>query len=451
MRQRVGVVAAIVVAGVVPAQQPEPARAFVEVQCAADTVWLHQPCELRVLLGIDAEWFRQAAVPLFQRRLDQPFLLQVPWLLGAEDRAVELVPAAAGARTQRIAVGDREVAAVEAGARMVDGRRFELLELRYRWLPLAAGTSSIAPVELRYAFATRWEDDFLRGRQPLDRREDSVLSSPLRLAVRALPVAGRPAAFTGAVGEFTVAASTATQTVPVGGEFAVTLTIRGDGDLDRMAPLPPPALPGFHVRGVREGARAAGRASERTFELSVVALRAGAAQLPPIAFAAFSPRAGDYVVHHTAPLPLRVAPLPAGALLPPDVAQLVRADQAAVRAQSAWPWWTYAGATVALLAAGGGWWHRRRTRRADAELQAARADVDGAPERGSFERFCARRAGQAHFAGDATWAALAALGLPAPAVSAARAMHAAFDAARFGGVPPDPDAVRAVVRALGPR
>lgn len=438
------------VPAVAQAPAPAPERAFVEVQAAATTVYLQQAFDLVVRIGIDAQWFGQAAVPLFQQRLDQPFQLSVPWLAGAEDRAVSPVVPAAGAAGQRIAVGDRVVVAANAGTREVDGRRFDLLELRYRWLPLAAGTSTIAPVELRYAFATRFDDDFLRGRQPLDRHEHSVRSAPLALRVRALPVAGRPPGFTGAVGEFAVTATAAVDRVTVGATFDLVLAIAGDGNLDRIAAPTAPVLPGFHVQGVREARGGPGR----TFVFSVLALRAGVAAVPAIEFAAFSPAAGEYVLTRTAPVPLQVAPLPDGAVLPPAIAQLVRDDAEAARAANAWPWWSYAIA-VAAVALGAARWQRRR-RRAQRRRQlafalracAAALDQGAPPAVAAFEQLCARCAGAAEFAGEATWRALPAGGCDAATLAAAQDLWARLDAARFGGTAPASAEVLALARAL---
>lgn len=432
------------------AQAPDVPRAFVEVLDVPPSLWWQQPCELRVQIGIDAEWFRTAAVPLFQQPLDQPFQVVVPWLLGAEDRAVALVPVPAGVPSQRLAVGDRVVAAATVGHRQVDGRRFDLFELRYRWLPLAAGSSTIAPVELRYAFATAFADDFLRGRQPLDRREHSVWSAVHSLPVRALPREGRPPEFLGAVGEFTVRAETTATSVSVGEAFDVELTIDGDGNLGRMAPLPPPRLPGFHVQGVREPRRSSGR----TFVLSVVALRAGATSVPAIPFASFSPAAGAYVVPRSEPLPLQVVPLPAGVALPPAIAALVAADVEVQRAARAWPWWGHGLLGLLLLLVGGGAaasWRRVRRRRqggaATARLEAALAE-GALPTLAAFEQLCAQRAGARAFDGTTVWATLRAVGVAADAVAAAQVLHSNLDAARFGGVPPPAAEVRAAARPL---
>ncbi len=445
MTRRLALAGIALAAGAV-AQAPAPARAFVEVEAAATTVWLQQACELRVRIGVDAAWFAAHALPLVRQPLDQPFVLTVPWLLGAEDRAVSLLPAPDGVRTQRIAIGDRIVAAAAVGTRLVDGRRFELLEVRYRWLPLAPGTAGIAPVELRYASTSAFADDFLRGRQPVDRQEHSVRSAPLALQVRALPVAGRPADFTGAVGEFTLRAHTTARTVRVGEVFALEVEIHGDGNLERMAPLGPPPLAGFHVQGVRERRLGSGR----TFVLDVLALRAGVDAVPGVPFAAFSPREGGFVRHLAGPVPIVV--LPAAGPLAADVQALVDADRRARRGAAAW-WWSLV--LVGAAAAGWAWWRGRRRRHARAAaLDAAVLQLGAAAAAGpdaalqAYELLLARCAGAGAFAADTVWPGLAAAGVPADLVGEAQRLHAALDAARFGGSPVAAAAVQRLAAAV---
>ncbi|MBL9078732.1 MAG: BatD family protein [Planctomycetes bacterium] len=429
-----------------PAPVPEPERAFVEVEIAPREPWLQQPCELTIRIGVDAAWFAAHAVPLFRQQLDRPFVLDVPWLLGAADRAVTLLPPAADAATERIALGDRVVPASRAGTRTTDGRAFDLLEVRCRWVPLADGTSPIAPVELRYAHASRFEDDFLRGRQPIDRREHSVRSAPDQLRVRPLPIDGRPAGFAGAVGEFTLQARTAATAVAVGDSFEVELELGGRGNFERLAPPPPPPLSGFHVQGVRDRRGASGR----TFVLDVLALREGATAVPPIEVATFSPAAGRYVVLASVALPLRVGPPAPGTVLPPAVQALVDADAAATASN---PWGRRGVLVVAIVAALLLRRNRQRRWRARAQWTAAVRDLEqagGAVARlAAFERLLALRAGAAAW-GDAAagWSALAAAGVPEPVLARVRQLHAALDAARFGGVAPAAAEVAEVARAL---
>jgi len=428
------------------AQQPAAGDppAIVEVAPAATTVWLHQPVDVTVRLLVDPAFFATQAVPLFQQPMDRPFHVVVPWLFAAEDRAVEFVPPAAGTNGPRIAVGDAVVVAVPAGTERRGTREFEVLTLRYRWTPLVAGTSAIAPVELRYAFATRFEEDFLRGRQPIDRQDASVVSTPGQLTVQPLPTAGRPAGFTGAVGDFTVTAAVDVPRVPLGGTFALSVTVRGDGNLERFAPMPAPELDGFHVQGTVER-RIAGA---RTFVFDVLALREGDTAVPALSFAAFSPSRGAWVTHTVGPVPIVVGP--AAGPLEPRVRELVDALANESRSRLLRTWATVV-TFVVLLAVGLHFVRRRRAWRR-ARLRAAFDTVAAAADPGSrlaaFEALCALCAGHDRFAADATWQTLRDTEAHEPLVADAERLHRALDAARFGGAPVARDDLLRVAAAL---
>lgn len=444
---RVWAVGSLLAAGL--AAQGEPAPVFVEVDSVPASVWLQQPVELTVRIGVDAAWFAASSVPLFQQRLDQPFHVVVPWLQAAEERAVELLPAPAGARTQRIAVGDRVVDCRAAGARAAGARTYDLLELRCRWLPLAAGTSTVAPVQVRYAFAEHFDSDVFGGRQPRDRHEATVESAVQQLVVRALPP-GPPPGFGGAVGTFTVRAAAAVSAVAAGSTFRLEVTVTGDGNLDRFAALSPPRLPGFHVQGVVD-TRAAG---VRTFVLDVLALRAGVEQVPPVPFVAFAPATGTWVTHAAGPVPLRVGPAPPGAALPLRVRELMDADARAMRANEAAPWWRYALAFVALAMAAAVVRVRRRQRarahaRGQAQQQLATA-LAGEPAAAvaAFDEALAAALGAAAWPGASGWTQLASQQVPQQLLAELQHHRAQLDAARFGGALPAAAAVLAAIDKL---
>lgn len=437
------------------AQQPAPAGAprsatsaplFVEVDGLPAEVFVQQSFELVVRLGVDTVWLRQHAVPMFQQKLDQPFHVVVPWLQAAEDRAVELLPPPAGATTQRLAFGDRAVPFVVAGARDVDGRRYELLTATLRWTALAPGRSLVAPVELRYAFAERFVEDFLRGREPVDRQEATIASPAASLTVTPLPPLP-PAGFCGAVGEFTLQASTAVPAATVGSSVPLRLEVRGVGNLERMAPLPPPPLPGFHVQGVTS----AMVAGARVFTLDLLPLRAGTTAVPPVPFVAFSPRERRYVTLTSAPVPLSVAPTPAGVELPPRVRERIAADERELAAANAWPAWVHglfvggALAVVFVLRV------LRRRGHVDRIARERQQRLEAALAVGPAEALVALDACVLHAAGgastiDAAWGALASRGVAADALARLQAVRQALDAARFGGPAPAAAAVSAAVR-----
>lgn len=408
-----------------------PVRAFVEVDGAPTQAWVGQMCELTVRVGFDAAWFGAQAVPLSAQALDQPFHVQIPWLQPGDDARAIVVPPPAGAPRQRVAVGDRAEAFAPAAPRTVDGRAFATLELRAHWQPRRDGALALAPVRLRYAFASEFVEDFLRGRQPRDRQEAGVVGAEARVQVAPLPQPA-PAGFTGAVGAFALAAAPAAASVEVGRAFPVVVTLAGDGNFGDFAFALAQPVPGFHVDGVVAVPGRDGRA----FRLDVLPLRAGARELPPLAFVAFDPRAGGYATVASPAVPLAVAA--AAAELPPRVRQLVDAD-AAVDARPARRWLLPIGAASALALAG--LVRGRRRQRARAAIDAAIDAFATAAPADATARLAAFETALAGLAGVPVWRAdgFEALEtrLPANLVAALRAHHGGLDAARFGGsVPP---------------
>ena len=443
MRRRLAVAGIVAVAPLV-AQAAPPLQ--VTVDGVPTSVWLQQPFEVVVRVAYDAAWFAASSVPLFQQAVDLPCHLVVPWLQAAEDRAVELVAPPAGVPTLRVAVGDRLVPLERALPWEHDGRRYEAVLVRCRWLPLARGTLPVAPVQVRYAFATRFEEDFLRGRQPLDRQEATEQSALQQIEVRNLPD-GAPTGFTGAVGEFAVAATTGAAAVRVGEAFEVVMEVTGDGNLERFAAPRPFGLDGFHVQGLVER-RAVGR---RRFALDVVALRQGSTSLPPLPFVAFSPRTASYTTLATAALPLRVEP--AAGALSPRLQELVAADARAVARRETWP--TAVWAALAVVVVGSSLalrrWRRRREQTgivAALRVQLQRDDLGPAERLQAFDALVALLTGGSERRGE-VGQRLAQQGIAPATIERILTLRAALDAARFGGAVPTSAELFAAVEPLG--
>ncbi len=426
------------------AQSPTPPL-FVEVEGLPPSCWWQQPIDLVVRIGYDAAWFASSSVPLFARQLDQPFHVVVPWLTSSDAHAVTLIEPRSPA-PQRVAIGEQVLVMHKHGQRRVGERSYELLELRCRWLPLLASETTLAPVRVRYAFATKFEEDFLRGRQPLDRQEATVTSAALAVQVKALPVPA-PALFAGAVGEFSLRASTAAKSVVVGQPFVLLVEVTGFGNLVQWPPLAPKQLAGFHVQGVVERSSP----GTRRFEVELLPLRAQLTAVPPLAFVAFSPRANGYVTLTSEPVPVRIEPLATGAQLPLRVQELLAAEAQLVALASApsW-WWSVAAAFLVLLGTLGLRTRRRGLAHAQALATAKSRLASSKDAIGSLATFEAALAAVAAVPAwsHAGWASLAARGVTAAAVATARALHTQLDAARFGGAVPAASELAAALDAL---
>lgn len=275
-------------------------RVFVETVVERTECFLHEPVRVVLRIGFDRAFFERSAVQMFRREFDLPVQVEAAWL-GELDGATwrEAEPVADG--VSLVLNGEAGVAA-RGTEREVDGRRYAVVEIERTLLPERPGAVTLAAPVVRYVLATRFREDFFEGRVPVDRREESTRGAPVTIEVRALPEAGRPAGFTGAVGQFTVAAEAAPRTVDAGAPLKLLLRIGGEGNLARFETPRLDGLAGFHVYGMLDD-RAAPR---RTITYDVAPLDGSVTEVPSIPFSYFDPRAEAYRTARTEPIPLTV-------------------------------------------------------------------------------------------------------------------------------------------------
>lgn len=302
-----------------PEGGPAEARAFVGLEAVPTSCYVGQILTLHLRVGIDARFFAEHGLQLFHRHLDVPVQVEVAW--PAEPAALPLDDTdPAPSQGLSLALGDAVLMATRTADEVRDGRTFTVVTVVRRFLPARAGdlALALAPREgaarLRFAYTTRFEDDFVQGRVGVDRHEVTVESRPLTLRILPLPEAGRPADFSGAVGQFTVRAETSAQRVDAGASFPLTLHIEGVGNLHAFAP-PPLRLQGFHALGSID-TKIRGR---RTITYDVSPLQASTAGVPGITFTFFDPAPpASYRTVTTTPLPL-VVNATAGGPTPKDL------------------------------------------------------------------------------------------------------------------------------------
>jgi tetratricopeptide (TPR) repeat protein len=191
----------------------------------------------------------------------------------------------------------------QASVRLIGPEVVESYEFSRALFPLSAGTLTLPPATIVFDAAT---GAFGGARsQRLD--SDSV-----RFAVRPLPEYGRPPAFRGAVGRYTLAARLEPASVRAGEPATLIVEVRGEGNVKG---LPPPALPdipdadifdapeeseSWASDGVIHGAR--------RFRWFVVPLAEGPLEIAAIDYPVFDPFAHRYETLATDPLRLEVSP-----------------------------------------------------------------------------------------------------------------------------------------------
>lgn len=354
----------LLLAPLAPLAAQEPAQAladdaFVELRCPRATCFAGEEVEVGVRFGFDAAFLAEGLVPLFRRRLDVPAQIAAPWLDGLADAAVRLRPPPAGAGST-LAVNDDEAGAARLPDEDRGGRAFAVFELAAVVVPRAPGELELGAPSLRFAGATRFEDDLAQGRVAMDRTEVELAGEPLRLSVLALPEEGRPAGFTGAVGSFALAAEASPRSLTAGTSLKLVLSISGSGDLYGFEAPALDDLPGFHSRGHVE---------ERAAELRVITYDLAprgpeVAAVPPIELPFFDPEPpGAYRLARSEAIALSVLPAaePEGSQPPPAETGGGRRRFAVIAAGLA-----LCGAAAALVLAARHLAGRRAGRRGDA-------------------------------------------------------------------------------------
>jgi hypothetical protein len=175
---------------------------------------------------------------------------------------------------------------------MVTGENLFLTRLRI--MPRRTGPLEVPPIMAR-----------LGGR--------SGRSRPLRLEVVGVPAEGRPAAFLGGVGEFSVQADVSPATIRVGQELIYRITVAGPAawgmtarpDLARLERLAlAPRIEALPDELIKEP-------PSRTFVTRLRPTRPGEAILPPVVLAAFDPESMRYVSKATKGLAIKALAVPA--------------------------------------------------------------------------------------------------------------------------------------------
>lgn len=215
------------------------------------------------------------------------------------------------------------------------GRPVQVVEFAADVVPLGAGESRLGATMALAVVVRRGNplfDQFFGLDAAFGGRKNVTLEAdPVTVAVLPLPEAGRPPAFGGAVGAFSLAASASPLELRAGDPVTVAFTLRGTGNLEHAAA---PALAGSDALKVYPpsmvGESQRGAAVERRYEQVVIPQTAGDVTLPSLVFSYFDPAAGAYHTATAAPIPLRVQAAPASPTIavvsPPAPAPRVAAE-----------------------------------------------------------------------------------------------------------------------------
>jgi len=133
-------------------------------------------------------------------------------------------------------------------------------------------------------------------------------SEPLALEVVELPADGRPANFSGLVGNYRVSATATPTEVNVGDPITLTVRVTGPAYLDHveLPPLGGQASLAERFRIPKEQAEGKVEGDTKVFTQTLRALDGSVTEIPPIELGFFDTKAGAYRVAKSKPIPLTV-------------------------------------------------------------------------------------------------------------------------------------------------
>lgn len=197
----------------------------------------------------------------------------------------------------------------------VRGQTFRVLTVEQVVVPLGAGSIDIGPMNIAFdAVVGQRPRGFFDA--PWDARELTrrvvSRSNVVKLRVRPLPEAGRPAGFGGLVGRYSIKASAEPRSVGVGDPIKLTITVEGP---DPLARVDNPALDGIIAFARSFKVSPEGWASEsspdgnpKKSSISIRVTDTGVTSIPALELPYFDPERAEYRTARSDPIPLKVRP-----------------------------------------------------------------------------------------------------------------------------------------------
>ncbi|MDB6003414.1 MAG: hypothetical protein JWR15_401 [Prosthecobacter sp.] len=216
----------------------------------------------------------------------------------------------------------------EETATIINGVGYSVYTYRSTLSALHAGDLKVGPATSELLFEVYDENTQrqLRGRLPpnlpfgvimggTEMRKHVVKSQEVKIKVLPLPAEGKPANFSGAVGDFNITATAAPNELAVGDPLAVDITIDGSGNFEALSPptlMPPDGWKAYPPRRYNVDGPIDPNlppAAQRRIGYSMVFVPEKVhTSLPPFELSYFSPSQKKYVAASTPAIPLRIKP-----------------------------------------------------------------------------------------------------------------------------------------------
>ncbi|MFO7637996.1 MAG: BatD family protein [bacterium] len=241
----------------------------------------------------------------------------VSWTFYTRLRVADLklaqVPPFTGFWAEKLFDADR----LDYQSRQLGGREYSAATLkRVALFPTGPGRLEVGAMRIA-GRAVRRGGFFFETTEPFE-----AASRPIAVTVRPLPDSGRPAAYSGGVGSFAVAAELDRDSSEAGTPVNLLVRIEGAGNIQLIGAPTLPQVPGLRAlspetrdRITRTGSRVRGT---REFIYPLIPQANGRHAVPPIEFGFFDPAEGAYYVRTTPRLEFVATGVQPSAALPDD-------------------------------------------------------------------------------------------------------------------------------------
>ncbi len=198
--------------------------------------------------------------------------------------------------------------------KIIHGVPYKAVEFHTTMTPVKTGTIFLGPVSLNcnIIVKSRDHDDFFGDFFPNYQRQSvQVKSKKIQLHILPLPSTGKPAGFSGGVGQFQLKAAATPQTVNQGDPLTVKLVLSGTGNLQAVNAPVLQISNGFKVYDPQRKSTTGPNNGEVSFEQVLIPFNAQIKQIGPYVFSYFNPVAGKYQQISTPAIPITVKANPA--------------------------------------------------------------------------------------------------------------------------------------------
>jgi hypothetical protein len=208
-------------------------------------------------------------------------------------------------------------------SQVIDGRLYQVSELRTALFPYQTGELSIGPAKLEGSLLVesarrtrrpdRFFDDFFSDPffGGFSRKPFELVSNKVTVNVRPLPEEGAPGGEV-SVGSYKLDVDAKPREVNVGDPITLTMSVTGDGDLETVAPPKVSNLMDFKSYEATSSTQITERGNTvwgtKTFEQAIVPLSEKVQKIPQIVFPYFDPKQKRYVILKKGPIPIKVLP-----------------------------------------------------------------------------------------------------------------------------------------------